>query len=139
MPSKHRVLLAPVEKVRIRNTHRVDALFRRSLIEYGESIGLRIGKWSQQNAVGKTEDRRVRADAESQSQHDDDRESVTLEQHAQAVRNIAHEILDESNAACIAAFFFRLFDATRTISVPRNVRLPELMPFLMFRSMSRSR
>ena len=50
------------------------------------------------NAIGKTEDRGVCADAESESQDDDDREGITLQQHSQTVAGIAHQILDQSNA-----------------------------------------
>ena len=62
----------------IPNIQRVTVKLR-ELVEHDESIGLRIGKWSQQNAVGKTEDGRIRADAEREGQHDHDRESVVLE------------------------------------------------------------
>src|SRR6185369_13016396 len=68
----------------------------------------------QQNAVGKTEDGCVRADAERECRDDDERESITLEEYAHAVRNIAQNIFEESDATRITTLFFRLVHATES-------------------------
>src|SRR5689334_10648402 len=108
------VLCAPIEKIRVRPTNYVTVFFARGLIEDDESIRLRVGKWSQQDAVRETEDRSVGADAERERQHDDDRERVTLRQDASAVGNVAHEVVDQANAARAATLFLRLIDTTET-------------------------
>ena len=74
----------------------VDAGGRRRLPQHHDPIRLREGERSQEHGMDQAEHGRVRADAEAQREHGDQREARVLDEHphavAQVVQDHPHEV-----------------------------------------------
>src|SRR5260370_27178687 len=75
---------------------------------------MRHGQAAQQDLVGDGKDGGVGADAKSQRDQADGSEARPLAQLAQAVADILEEILDEADAAFVAAFLLEVFDGAES-------------------------
>ena len=80
------VLIAPVLKVRPRDRHQLTGA--RGLAQNHDAIDVGVRKRAQQHAIEHAEDRRRRADAEAERQHDDRGEAGALPQGPDRVSHV---------------------------------------------------
>src|SRR5690606_3742618 len=70
-----------------------------------------IGKGLEQNAVDDREDRGVRADAERQQRENADGEPDVAPERAKRLARVAHEVIEQRDAPCVAALVLAPLDA----------------------------
>jgi hypothetical protein len=109
--AKNAILRAQLDEVRIRPTRSSDAFLRFRLKHIEELIRVRIGKRFQEHCVNDAENSRVRANAECKREHSDGGEGGGLAQGAEAIAEVAEEIVEVSFPPGVADFFFDAFEA----------------------------
>jgi hypothetical protein len=80
--------LTPINKVRIRDGKRLDALLGRCLVQNDKAVSILVRQRAQENSIYKTEESRVGADAEGQCDHGNRREARPLKKGADPISNV---------------------------------------------------
>ena len=81
-----------------------------------EPIAVFVGERAKEHAIDRTEDSRVRADAERERQDDGGRETRTVRERAPCVARVLGNRVDDLEAAKPPYVFFRLREATEDAS-----------------------
>src|SRR5579872_3648270 len=81
-------------------------------LDYGKTVGIRIGEGLPEHGVGDAENGCGYADGQSHRDHDVQGESGGSAAHTEAVANVTQEDINEREAALIAIRFFGLCDAS---------------------------